>query len=176
MKLFEPQTNLISYTYPIVKIIISIFIIILLIFGKTPFNLQYSWIKILTKIISFILCCSSIMCIYISVGELFYTYSNRKMITAVEDINPSNLKCFNISEIIVLIDKNDIIEIIIYANQKTMKIGASSDCKYSDSVFFDKKYYIDDAEYDTLDEFKCALLSRLPNDKIWVLFIDGIAP
>lgn len=176
MKLFEMQTNLISYTYPIVKIIISIFIIILLIFGEVPFGVQYPWIKILTKFISFILCCCSIMCIYISVGELFYTYSNRKRLTAAEGINPSKLKCFDMSEIIRLIDKNDIVEIIIYTNQKTIKIGASSDCKYSDSNFFDKKYYIDDAEYDTLDEFECVLLSHLSSDKIWVLSIDGIAP
>lgn len=116
MKLFELKTDLTSYKYPIVKIGICISIILLLIFGIRPLGTQYLWMKILTKIISFLLCCGSILCIYISVGELFYTHKNRKAKIAA-NIFPANLKRFNIREIVQLIRQNDIIEIAVFVNE-----------------------------------------------------------
>lgn len=175
MKLFELKTDLTSYKYPIVKIGICISIIVLLIVGGRPLGTQYLWMKILTKIISFILCCGSILCIYISVGELFYTHKNRKAKTAA-NISPASLKRFNIREMVQLIRQNDIIEIAVFVNEKTIKIGASSDCKFSDSVFFDKRYYINDTEYDTFDAFQTAFFNCMQSDEISVLSIDGVKP
>lgn len=175
MKLFELKTDLTSYKYPIVKIGICISIILLLIFDGCPLGTQYLWMKILTKIISFLLCCGSILCIYISVGELFYTHKNRKAKIAA-NIFPANLKRFNIREIVQLIRQNDIIEIAVFVNEKTVKVGASSDCKFSDSVFFDKRYYIDDTEYNTFDAFQTAFFNCMQSEEISVLSIDGVKP
>lgn len=175
MKLFELKTDLTSYKYPIVKIGVCIAIIILLIFGIRPLGTQYLWMKILTKMISFLLCCGSILCIYISVGELFYTHKNRKAKTAAY-ISPASLKRFDIRKIVQLIRQNDIVEIAVFVNEKTVKVGASSDCKFSDSVFFDKRYYIDDTEYNTFDAFKTAFFNCMQSDEISVLSIDGVKP
>ena len=65
----------------------------------------------------------------------------------------------DLERIVQLSKENDIMEFEIIANQDVIKIGSSSDCKYSSSVFFDKRYYIGKTDFLTAEEFEKATLT-----------------
>lgn len=170
MKLFELQTHLTSYTYPIVKIIICVTIIILSITRDHFIHISSEW-----QTPSTILFCAiilvSLLCLEISIGEVFQTFSNRKKV----NVQAIETKDFSVDEIMDMVSANDIIEIEICNDSNILKIGASSDSKYSSSVFFDKQYYINDLNYDTIELFQTELIALFPKGKIPVFSIDGIS-
>ena len=81
---------------------------------------------------------------------------------------------FDLERIVRLSKENDIMEFEIMVNQDIIKVGVSSDCKFSSSVFFDKRYYIEKTEFLTAEEFEKELLQYTANGKINVITIDGI--
>ena len=81
---------------------------------------------------------------------------------------------FDLERIVQLSKENDIMEFEIMVNQDVIKVGASSDCKFSSSVFFDKRYYIGKTEFLTAEEFEKELLPYTTDGKINVITIDGI--
>ena len=78
MKLFELQTKLTSYTYPLIKITFSLLIILLSIFHDEFFTISIAVLNFMATLLCLIATIASILCIYISVGELFYVRENRK--------------------------------------------------------------------------------------------------
>ena len=172
MKLFEPQTNLKSYISSIIKIIIGVVLIVLLICRK---SFTYRWANAIAAIFAFVLCCTAILIIYVSVAELFFTHSNRQK-TNRSSMCPSKSKYFDVEFIFNLTKENDIVEIKIYMNESVIEIGASSDCENGSNRFFDKRYYIGQEEYFVYSDFCEALRRKFPNGEICVLTIDGIFP
>lgn len=172
MKLFELQTNLYSYKYPLIKIIVCIIIIAISILRNNIVEISVKWLSIAVSFVCFIMVISSILCIYISVGELFHTYYNRNV--KEEYINNANLRKMTINEIETLLKNNDIIKIDIVCNNKIYTVGASSDCKISSSVFTDKSYYINDIEFLKLESVLEALLNMFSTENVPVLKIDDI--
>ena len=83
-------------------------------------------------------------------------------------------KTFKMEYVISLVEKNDIVEIEIKTQGQVIRIGASSDCKQGSSVFFDKRFYIGEEEYETLDLFEKALSHYAANGELRVITIDGI--
>lgn len=77
MKLFTLQTDLTSYTYPIVKIVICVLIVAFSIMRRSIINFSAQWVDIVVTVLCLILSVMSILCVYISVGELFYVYKKR---------------------------------------------------------------------------------------------------
>ena len=78
MKLFELQTKLTSYTYPLIKIAFSLLIILFSIFRDEFFTISIAVLNFMATLLCLIATLASILCIYISVGELFYVRENRK--------------------------------------------------------------------------------------------------
>lgn len=170
MKLFEVHTDLTSFTYPVVKIIICLSVIILSFARNRYFRFSNPWIEFGVALLCFVLLVASILCLYISVGELFHTCANRKNINN----QPSDVKQLTIEAVTKLVSENDIVEIEVYTDEKAIKIGSSADCKYSSSVFTDKLFYISSSEYDTIELFAAALVNLFPNGMIPVSKIDGL--
>ena len=170
MKLFEVQTELTSYTYSVVKIIICISMILLSIFRDLLFRLSNSWANFVVALICFVLTIISILCLYISIGELFHTYKNRKNKNHLQ----SDVKQLTIDAIAKIVSENDIVEIEVCTDNKTIKIGVSSDCKYSSSVFYDKLFYISGTEYKTIKQFIDVLIELFPEKTIAVSKIDNL--
>ena len=102
--------------------------------------------------------------------KLFEAFSNRK----AKKEKPVSVVPLDLERIVQLSKENDIMEFEIIANQDVIKIGSSSDCKYSSSVFFDKRYYIGKIEFLTAEEFEKELLPYTADGKINVITIDGI--
>lgn len=78
MKLFEVQTKLTSYRYPIAKIVVCIVLIVLCLCRNSIFPAPPEWVNVVLSVVCFGITIPAILCIYISVGELFHTYSNRR--------------------------------------------------------------------------------------------------
>ncbi len=172
MKLFELQSNLKSYTYPAIKIIICSVIIVLCFMRNSFIRISSPCVEILVAILCCALTLASILCMYISIAELCETFWNRskpvKQVTEAKNIS--------IEEIIKCVFENDILEIEIIKDGNIERIGSSSDCKYSSSVFFDKRYYINEMEYETIEAFQSTLIASFPKGYIPVLSIDGLQP
>ena len=170
MKPFELQTDLTSFKYPVVKIIICLSIIVFSLMRKRIFRFSNLLANVVVTLLCFVLTIASILCLYISVGELFHTHANRK------NINYKSLdaKQMTIEAVTKIVSENDIVEFEVCTDNKIIKIGASSDCKYSSSIFEDKLFYISSSEYETIEQFTEALIEYFPKEIIPVLKIDGL--
>ena len=168
-KLFALQTNLTSATYPMVKMIIALLVIVLAFVISMHFTMSVTWVDFAIRLICVVSTLASVLRIYISIGELIVVRENKK------DSSKAQLgKTFKMEYVISLIEKNDIVEIEIKMQGQVIRVGASSDCKAGSSVFFDKKYYIGDDEYETLELFEKALPRYATNGELRVISIDGI--
>ena len=170
MKLFELQTDVTSFTYPVTKIAICLSVIILGVFRNRIVNISNAWVNGFITIICFVLAIASILCIYISVGELFYVRANRR---ETKD-EPSEAKIVTTKEIVGIVHRDDIVEIEVWANNKVIKIGSSAESKYASSVFENKLFYISRLEYETIEQFEEALKDLFPEGIVPVFRIDGL--
>lgn len=170
MKQFEVQTDLTSFAYPVAKIIICLSVIIFSIVRNRIFRVSSPWVNAVVTMICFVLTIISILCLYISVGELFHTASNRKNM----NYHPLAVKQLTVEAVTKIVSENDIVEIEVCTDDKTIIIGASSECKYSSSVFEDKLFYISSSEYDTIEKFVESLFELFPTGVIPVSRIDGL--
>lgn len=170
MKLFEVQTDLTSFLYPIVKIIICLSIIVLSFMRNLIFRFSNPWANTAVTLLCFLLLIASILCIYISIGEIFHTYENLKL----ANYKSSKIKQLTIGEVTNIVSENDIVEIDVCIENKVIKIGSSADCKYTSSIFEDKLFYISNTEYETVELFNEALLELFPEGNIPVSKIDGL--
>ena len=168
MKLFTLQTNLESYKYPLIKIMICITIILGSIYRDNFIITKVEIIDNFVTFIAVIATLASILCTYISIGELFHVYSNRKNHKEL-----TTFKFFLFQEIKKQLLSNDIIEMVAFSDS-IVKFGTSSDCKHSNWNFFDKRFYIDDKEYCSYEEFEYALSILFPNEVVPIIEIDGI--
>ena len=74
--IFEPQRDLTSFTYSIIKIIICILIYLLVFFRDHFITVTTVFGKVLTTAVSGVLVIASILCVYVSVFEIFFTIGN----------------------------------------------------------------------------------------------------
>ena len=170
MKLFEVQTDLTSFTYPVVKLIICLSVIVLSLVRNRIFQFLNSWTNAAVTLLCFVLTMVSVLCLYISVGELIHTCTNRKNI----NYQSSDVKQLTIEAVTKIVSENDIVEIEVCADNQTIKIGASSDCVYSSSIFEDKLFYISSSEYETIEQFTGALNELFPQGIVAVSKIDDL--
>lgn len=78
--------------------------------------------------------------------------------------------------ILDIIRKSEITDIIIKTTRGITHIGASSDYSNQTGKFFDKKYYIESAEYTDFKQFSTELSNAVgTSETIDVVSIDGIA-
>lgn len=171
-KFFKLQTNLTNYAYPLTKIIVSILIMLFSIFRKSLFVISSKPLNFFVTLICFVATLASIMCVYIAIPELFYVWKNKK--AKQEEGDFITTTPFGLERVINLVKENDIIEFEIKSTSGIIKVGSSSDCKLGDSVFFDKRFYIEQNEYLTAEEFETNLLQYGIDGIINVIAIDGV--
>lgn len=173
-KLFELQTDLTSYTYPLTKVIICLLIIPALIFRNHFIHFSSAWAATAFTVLCFVIMVANILCLEISVGEMMETYWNRK--ENKSQPLEADSKLYTLDEIVHMAEICDIIEIKLYANGSAVIIGSSADSKPGRSDLFDKRYYVGKEEFPDISGFKNALRSYAVDGKLSVLAIDGIQP
>lgn len=176
LNIFYFDENLKSYTYPILKILICLILIIVFINRGQIIHIDNKVVNVIIGVLCTTVGIICIYCIYISVFELTQVHENRAKTNVVLDSTIISSKEYSVDEIVSMAKNNDIIDIQIVAKDKAIEIGSSSDCKAGSSKFFDKLYYVDKNEFADINDFKTSLLSHTVNEKIMVISIDGIRP
>lgn len=172
MKLFELQRDLKSYVYPVKKILVCLLVLFLCFERNKIFNFSSLWIEYLVTAICLLIIIPCILIIEISICEMYQVRENREKI----NISSIEIKRFSVDEIVDIAFKNDIIEMDICYDDGFLKIGTSSDSKYSSPVFKDKLYYVGDKDFETVELFRSALKEHFPYGSIDVFSVDGLPP
>lgn len=173
-KFFSLQTDSKNYGYPLIKIVISVLIIFFSICRNSIFHITSKPLNIAVAVLCFLATVASILCIYISVAELFYVRKNRK--GSISENKMDSSSPFDLERVIDLTNKCDIIEFEIMSKGNLIKIGTSANSKSYSGPLFDKKFYIGQDEYPTAKEFEKALFRYTEDGKINVIAIDGVKP
>jgi hypothetical protein len=167
------QTQLESYTYPVLKIIVSLVILVLLVLRNKIFSIPGKGIRVIVAVICAVIGIILIYCIYISFYEITLVKERRTNIETA--MTPYNTKLYDVEYIISLIQQSDIIDIELLENGKLIRIGASADSFNAASSLTDKKYYYDSIELSSLIELK-TILKLHGVEMVEVVSIDGLSP
>lgn len=181
-RFFSYDDKATSYADPIVKILICIFGLIVVRKRHEIVNMPYlgiKWIGIL-ELVDVLFCVAIMMpCIIslpVSISELFAVHKNRAPAKEVSAKALEKSRLYPIDEIISLEKDNDIIKIEIPSQGKMVELGSSSDCEVDSSKFFDKRFYVGDHEYISIDDFEAELKKYSADGKIRVCRIDDLPP
>ncbi len=174
--LFCLDESMNSYIYPFVKIVLCIGIILLLIFRDHFIQIDQLLWEIIVGVLCVILCFACILCVEISLAELLVVHDNKHKMHKQMIENDEECVSFSVERVVSLTGQNDIIDFEIVSKGTRLNIGASSDNKPGDSVFFDKLYYIGNQEYDNLEIFMEELKKYSIDGQIPVVSIDGVSP
>ena len=114
--------------------------------------------------IVFAVCISinTIICSYflvISLIEVCHTIKRKKTTVRGSRITEYT----DIDDVLLIIKSEDIVDVSFYLNNITVRIGASSDYS-NEQGFFDKRYYINDTEYNEYSEFRTKVKELLNDD------------
>lgn len=169
--IFKCSEKIRSYTYPVIKIVLCVLLIIFLVNRNHFFVIHSSVWEIVVRIICFQIVILTVLCIYTSAAEMVLLHERRT--AAAASALPEG-RDYRIDELVSVLESNDILEITAAADGKVIRFGASSDCRSGDARFFDKSYYIDDKADIGIGEVKQALKHCTDNDLIHVLTIDDI--
>ena len=170
MRLFEVQTKLTSYVYPLVKIVLSLLAIAFGVSRNSFLHISGQLGNVFMTILCLILALTSILTMYISIGELCYVYSNRKD----KRCTCNEVQFMSVREIVEILSQSDIMEIDVCDNGTIVRIGVSAECRYSSSVFENRVYYISDQEYTTIDLFLEAISKMFSDGNVPVVAVDGL--
>ena len=158
------------------KIVLSVILIILCFFRSKLFHVTNQGLHIVLSIVALAICLSSILTIYRSLFEIIATFDTDDHVV-MDDATRADIGAFySVAALTSLLEQNDIIDITIYAHERLLHIGASSEAFPGKSSFFNKQYYIGDAEikFDVLNQ-QLKLLSN-SDGQIAVVAIDDLHP
>ena len=163
--------ELTSYRYPIIKILFFAVFWCMLTLRGYVFNYDTT----VKKIIDYVIVSGFIplvgICSIIAFAEMILVYENKE---TEKKLKRKKAYDMPVDKIVSLAEENDIIEFMIAADDKKIKIGASSDYEYN--KFFDKRFYIEKQEYENIDEFREKVQEFSDNGTIKVVSIDGVSP
>ena len=170
-KIFKVNSEIRSYSYPTIKILLCLVVSLVLMNRNRLFLLEDKRWAIAMTVLALVLGVGCIFCIYISIAEIVELYDrrvdNQRIVGAVV------IKQYPIENLMKLIEKEDILEMEIKVQEEIVKIGCKSDNKWSTNEFFDKVYYCDDTEYGTIEAFREALNAYEIDGMLEVISIDG---
>lgn len=174
--MFHVNTDISSFTPPILKGSGCIIAIICIIERENLFEIRSKALSIIITLLSVILIVLCVMRIYISVAEIVTLAEKKSDMMRLQRVyGAEDGIMYSVKEIIALLEDNDIIEITLLCNESCLRIGTNSDSANGVSQLFDKRYYVDSIEYNDIS-YVIAILEEVatPDDKIYVIEIDGI--
>ena len=181
MNPFKCNDLLESYTYPIIKIISCIVIIIIAlsvsIFRDRIFPIDTILFRTIVSLFSCGILIAGILCIYISCAEMVLISEKRLKKKLLLEAKTASGRAYPMEDLISLVRERHSIELLIAADRSRtniLAVGSKSDLKPGTSVFFNKTYYIEEHEYADESDFRTALLPyRTEDQTILVLSLDG---
>lgn len=169
-KLFSFQDGLTSFTYPVVKIVISLALLISAMLCARVADISNPLANLAFKVLYCVVAMACILCLIVSIHEFFSVISNRKTAHA----SPQDGKALTIQAVIDLTSRYDIIDIEACRGNETIRLGSSAESDDRDAPLKNKLFYISDTEYETAEQFEEALSTLFPNGSIRVRKIDDV--
>ena len=164
-----------KYIYPIIRIVISIILMVLFGFVHFLLHSENQIIDGLLAISVLVLFLLGFASIFIAISQMFDISDSRekqklkkKSITQEDCVEKSK------SEIKRLLRENDIIEFTVLLEGKMSTIGASSVTDSPAGEFYDKRYYVNDEEYDSFNSFCLSLEESFSDEILYVYSMDGV--
>ena len=170
VKIFRFNSSLTSFVYPAVKIVVCIGLVALCVSRNRIFQISSAWGKWLATIFFTAVGILSILCFLISVCELLCVAENREKLRP----NQAPAKAIPLPEILAMAKGNDILEIEAVKDGVLLALGASAVSDYGSSEFSDKKYYIGQTEYESIEEFAASLQELFSAGYVQACRIDGL--
>lgn len=170
VKIFRFNSSLTSFVYPAVKIAVCIALVVLCVSRNRIFRISSGWGKWLAAIFFTAVGILSILCFLLSVCELLCVAENREKLRP----NHAPAKAIPLAEILAMAKENDILEIEVVKDGVLLALGASAVSDYGSSEFSDKKYYIGQTEYESIEEFAAGLQELFPAGYVQACRIDGL--
>ncbi len=169
-KIFEVNTEIKNYTYPVVKIVLCLVVLLILLNRRKIFSLEETVVTHLITVFAFVISVVCIFCIYISVAEIVELYDRR----AENQININTVatKQYPVETILNLIEKEDVLDVAIKVQKDIIKIGCTSDNNWSTNVFFDKIYYCNETQYESIEAFRDAINTYASNGMFDVISLE----
>ncbi len=163
-----------TYFMPIIKIVLSLAVIAVAITWKTFWEPSDSRVEAVISLVGLLLSFVNAYIICVAVGELGFVAENRERAKMLER-NPSELvtKRHSAVEILERFDESRDTELLIAVDGRLAYIGVKT--AYSKAAgYHDKKYYINDDDYDDPDHFADVLTALTHSAReINVVSIDG---
>ncbi len=175
--------NIHSYTYPILKMVGCVVLYIIGLNRAKLFPLIYdgshNTLAIITDFISVAVCVYLLFCFSISICEIIIVHDKRSDAKLAKDIANKNSKVrakeYSVDDIVSMVMKNDIIEIVITHDKSVIKIGSSSIWDRGDKAPHDKAYFINKKYFDNIEDFRTMLSQHYSKEnKVKVISIDGV--
>ena len=176
MSVFKVKKDTDSYSYPIIKIIAFIILIAGSIVVRCSVHIANSGLNTAAGIITVLIVCLSVLCVYLSFAEIIVLHERRKNAKEENGVFSGKTKDVSVTRIVELATKNDIIDIRALSKGKVIKLGASADQKTGHGGFFDKEYYIEDKAFSDPASFDSELQIISENGNLSVVSIDGVEP
>lgn len=116
-KLFSFQDGLTSFTYPVVKIVISLALLISAMLCARVADISNPLANLAFKVLYCVVAMACILCLIVSIHEFFSVISNRKTAHA----SPQDGKALTIQAVIDLTSRYDIIDIEACRGNETIR-------------------------------------------------------
>lgn len=175
--MFRVNEKITSYASPTIKVFACVAIIAFIGSRGYVFRIENEAVNVVISVISVVLLVLCVLKIYISCAEIILLAERRKNAKDRQKTYlPEDCVPYSVSEITELLKNNDIIDIAILNDGSCVQIGTSSNQKNGVSELFDKRYYIDTSEYDSISHLVSFLEKSQRDQCIFVISIDGLKP
>lgn len=156
--------------YSAIKIIASILVMVLCFVRKQIIPVDNFGLNAIGTVVALIFIAASIYVILGSVTEIIVISTNKKNSTECNKDGP--LKLWTPDELFDFLENEDIIDLMI-DNEDILKIGTTSESEsgqYKQIRYYNKRYYIQNDEYENFLEFQKHFLLILKGDVVKILY------
>lgn len=169
-KVFEVNTEIKNYTYPVFKIMLCLIVTLLLLNRNKIFSLEGTKVAGFVTVFATAIVIVCVYCTYISIAEVVELYDRRAQNRI--NINTIATKQYPVETILNLIEKEDVLDVVIKVQKDIIKIGCTSDNNWSTNVFFNKIYYCNETQYESIEAFREAINTYASNEMLDVISIE----
>ncbi len=173
MKFFKVNLGLKSMKLPLFRIVISILLFVLCYNRNRIIPTENKILTSLGTVVTVGVIVIGFYCIFISVTEIIEMKSKKK---DPSDLPPFEKRDWTTEKLFSFLEESDIIDIVVEHAGSRLKIGTKSDYGRtnrfsSEKSFFDKCYYIEEAEYEKLSDFIEQFQTVIQADVVTILYV-----
>ncbi len=169
------NTKLPSYRIPIIMIFGAVLLYFAIFAIDDFFDFSEGFLRNLYFSVMGAICISTLLFNLFELGNVL----DKRNLAKLKRTKKEELRFVKIplEEILHLCESNDILRIVITTDSGIVKTGSASDLNRRTGKFFDKVYYIDDDNFNTIEQYSQTLTERIHGDRyLSVITIEDLPP